>query len=90
MSKKDIEGQIKKKGKLDENFICLPDPKDPYHWYYILFGFEDKAYKGGFYLGEIICPENYPSAAPKINVITPNGRLETNNEGICMSISSWH
>ena len=90
MSKKDIDTQIKKKGKLEENFICLPDPTDAYHWYFIMFGIEARPYKGGYYLGEIICPDNYPASAPKINMITHNGRLEINDRGICMSISSWH
>jgi len=56
----------------------------------MLFGLDDLAYRGGYYLGEIICPENYPASAPKINVLTHNGRLVVSNEGICMSISHHH
>ena len=37
MARKDIENQIKKNGKLEDNFICLPDPEDVYSWYYIIW-----------------------------------------------------
>merc|ERR1712078_489329 len=90
MAKKDIETQLKKTGKINDGFICLPDPEDIYTWYYIVFNLDYKEYKGGFYMGKIICPKEYPAKAPKVIVQTTNGRFHTWNEGICLSISDYH
>jgi len=90
MAKKDIETQIKRTGKINDGFICLPDPENIYEWYYIVFGLDYKEYKGGFYMGKIICPKEYPAKAPKVIVQTTNGRFHTWNEGICLSISDYH
>ena len=90
MAKKDIDTQLKKTGKINDGFICLPDPEDIYTWYYIVFGLDYKEYNGGFYMGKIICPPEYPAKAPKVIVQTENGRFHTWNEGICLSISDYH
>ena len=90
MAKKDIESQLKKTGKIGDGFICLPDPEDAYVWYYIIFNLDYKEYKGGFYMGKIICPPEYPAKAPKIVLITENGRFHTRTDGICLSISDYH
>ena len=90
MAKKDIDTQIKKSGKINDGFICLPDPEDIYTWYYIVFNLDYREYKGGFYMGKIICPKEYPAKAPKVIVETTNGRFHTWSEGICLSISDYH
>jgi ubiquitin-protein ligase len=81
--------QNKKNGKLEDNFICLPDPEDVYTWYYIIW-FNEAPFKGGYYMGKIKCPENYPANAPQINLLTHNGRFSLQEDGICLSISSFH
>lgn len=91
MAKKDIDTQIKKHGKMVENFICLPDPNNAYEWYYVIFGLEMKGFEGGFYLGKVECPAEYPAKAPKIMMITENGKWHLNHsDGICLSISQLH
>jgi len=90
MCKKDMDAQIKKHGKITDNFICLPDPEDPYLWYYVVFGLDEAPYKGGYYLGKIKCPAEYPAKAPQINLLTENGRFRLQEDGICLSISSFH
>lgn len=94
MARKDYDAQIKKHGKIMDNFICLPDPEDVYVWYFIVFGLtEPKEYEGGFYMGKITCPKEYPSKAPRIDLFTENGRfcvLPAFNDGICLSISHHH
>jgi len=92
MMKKDLDAQIKKNGTIGDNFICLPDPEDIYKWWYVIWNLDMKPYKGGFYMGYISCPDDYPAHAPKINLITPNGRFRTNDlqDGICLSISHYH
>lgn len=89
-AKKDLDNQVKKKGKIEDNFICLPDPENPYVWYYVIYGLDFVGYKGGYYLGKIICPPEYPHKPPKITLITENGRFHTWKEGICLSISDYH
>jgi len=89
MAKKDYDTQVKKFGKINDNFICLPDPEDCYVWYYVVFGLEMEGFKGGYYLGKITCPADYPAKAPNIRMITENGRLHT-TDSICMSISDMH
>jgi len=82
-----------KHGKIHDNFICLPDPADPYKWYYVIFGIEEHPYKGGFYLGNIECPADYPAKAPKINMLTENGKFKLahqQTDGICLSVSNLH
>lgn len=90
MARKDLDTQVKKKGKIEDNFICLPDPENPYEWYYVVYGLELEGYEGGYYLGKIICPPEYPAKAPKITLITENGRFHTWKDGICLSISDYH
>ena len=91
MAKKDMDAQIKKHGKIVDNFVCLPDPEDAYTWYYVVFGLsEPKEFEGGYYFGKITCPKEYPAKAPNIKVFTPNGRFRTTGDGICLSISDFH
>ena len=54
-----------------------------------MFGLKEKDYKGGFYLGKIIFPQNYPWAPPSLMLVTENGRIER-NKSICLSISAHH
>jgi ubiquitin-protein ligase len=94
MAKKDIEAQIKKSGKITDNFICLPNPENVYEWWYIVFGLVDPdEYTGGYYLGKVTCPQDYPSKAPNITLINNNGKYRTikqQPDGICLSISDFH
>jgi len=98
MAKKDLDTQLKKKGKIEDGFLCLPDPEDVYTWYYIVYGLDWKEYKGGYYMGKIVCPADYPAKAPRIFLITENGRFHTETDqdysyrkdGICLSVSYYH
>ena len=94
MAKKDIDQQLKRKGKIEDCFICLPDPEDVYTWYFIIFGLDYKEFNGGFYMGKIVCPPEYPAKAPKIYMLVDNGRFKTDKngyaDGICLSVSHYH
>jgi ubiquitin-conjugating enzyme E2 J2 len=92
MQKKDMDAQVKKTGKINDGFICLPDPEDIYKWWYVIFGLDMDPYRGGYYMGYITCPDDYPAKAPKINLIIDNGRFRTDKkqDGICLSISHYH
>ena len=94
MAVKEYETQIKKHGKITDNFICLPDPENVYVWWYIVFGLTDpKQYTGGFYIGKVECKDTYPATAPNITIYTDNGKYRTHKQqpdGICLSISDFH
>lgn len=78
----------KRKGNLD-NFLACPDPKNIFMWYYVVWGLLDCPYEGGYYMGKIIFPKEYPLKPPGIEMITPNGRFDINKR-ICMSMSDYH
>ena len=86
--KKDFDSQIKKKGKITDNYVCAPDPEDPYTWYFVVFGLADE-YEGGFYFGKVVCPTDYPARPPYITLMMNNGAFEP-NEKICLSITDYH
>ncbi len=44
---------------------------------------------GGFYHGKLLFPSDYPFKPPRIIMITPNGRFQTNRR-LCLSISDFH
>ena len=93
IAKKDYEAQIKKHGKIIDNFICLPDPENVQIWYFIIFGLDHRGYKNGFYMGKVTCFDEYPQKAPRIDMLTESGRFSTLShfdEGICLSISHHH
>ena len=55
----------------------------------MVFGLKDSPFEGGFYLGRIMFPKEYPMKPPGIEMMTPNGRFQTNKR-ICMSMSDFH
>lgn len=59
------------------------------HRHYVVTGPEDTPYEGGFYHGKLIFPSEYPFRPPRIIMITPNGRFQTNTR-LCLSISDYH
>lgn len=52
-------------------------------------GPEDSPYAGGYYLGRLVFPRDFPFKPPSIYMITPNGRFKTNTR-LCLSISDYH
>ena len=78
------EGQIRQ-----DNFIAAPDPDNVYEWYFVIHGLTDDHYKGGYYLGKIKFPPEYPWKPPAITLLTESGRFKQNTR-ICLSISDYH
>lgn len=60
-----------------------------WEWYFCIFGLEDCEYAGGYYIGKINFPHEYPFKPPGIQMITPNGRFKE-REHICTSFSDFH
>ncbi|KAF0760100.1 Uncharacterized protein FWK35_00013425 [Aphis craccivora] len=69
--------------------IAEPNPSNILEWYYVVRGPDDSPYAGGYYLGRLVFPEDFPFKPPSIYMITPNGRFETNTR-LCLSISDYH
>jgi ubiquitin-conjugating enzyme E2 J2 len=72
---KDILKQIEKDGRITDNFIASPDPDDIYTWYFMIFGLADYPWIGGFYLGKLMFPKEYPFRPPGIALISESGRF---------------
>ena len=86
--KKDFENQIKKHGKISDNYVCCPDLEDPLTWWYVIFGLEGY-FEGGYYFGKVVCPQDYPARPPYITVLTKNGHFVA-GEKVCLSITDYH
>ncbi|CAH1732581.1 ubiquitin-conjugating enzyme E2 J2-like isoform X1 [Aphis gossypii] len=66
-----------------------PNPSNVLEWYYVVCGPVDSVYAGGYYLGRLVFPKDFPFKPPSIYMITPNGRFKTNTR-LCLSISDYH
>ena len=86
--KKDFDNQIKKHGKITDNYVCAPDPENPLIWWFVVFGLEGD-YTGGYYFGKVECPPEYPAKPPYITIKTDNGCFRPNDK-ICLSITDYH
>lgn len=42
--------------------------------YYVVRGPENTPYEGGYYLGRLVFPKQFPFKPPSIYMLTPNGR----------------
>ena len=54
-----------------------------------MFGIKDKPYIGGYYLGRVNFPPEYPWKPPAIRLMSESGRFMV-GERICLSISDFH
>lgn len=73
----------------EPNFTAGPVGDDLFNWHFIIKGPPDSPFEGGIYHGQIIFPNNYPSAPPDVIFFTPNGRFELNKK-ICLTATSYH
>ena len=71
-----------------ENIITHPTEDNILEWYYLIKS-DKNEYSGGEYMGKLEFSEEYPMKPPKITMITPSGRFETNTR-LCLSISDFH
>ena len=58
-------------------------------FYFVIRGIDNSCYEGGYYMGKIILPPEYPTKGPEFYMLTPSGRF-TINQKICLSNSSFH
>lgn len=74
----------------NKQIVVRPSPECMLCYHFILHDLpSDSPYAGGCYHGKLVFPEDYPNTAPKIMMVTPNGRLEE-NEPVCVTMSDTH
>ena len=66
-----------------------PDEGNILTWHYVLEGPPDTPYHGGYFLGKLQFPADYPFGPPSIFMTTPSGRFKVNTR-LCLSISDFH
>ena len=69
------------------NVKLIPDPDNMLEWYFLIHSL-DKPYTGE-YIGLISIPDRYPFQPPKIKMLTPSGRFNT-DEDICTTFTNYH
>ncbi len=60
------EFKLMQKRKDLANFVAVPDEKVHFDWYFLIFGLEDCSYAGGYYVGKLTFPKDYPFKPPGI------------------------
>ena len=88
---KEFQAQIEKSkdGQIEDNFIAAPEENNIFVWHFVIFGLPDDPYKGGYYMGKLQFPQDYPWKPPSIMMTSETGRFRV-NERICLSISDYH
>lgn len=53
-----------------------PNPDNLLVWYFVIQGTPETVFEGGYYLGKIAFPDQYPFKPPSLCMLTPSGRFE--------------
>ncbi|GKT34680.1 hypothetical protein ADUPG1_007989 [Aduncisulcus paluster] len=73
----------------EDGFRVFPIDKDFTQIHFTMLGVHDSPYEHGLYHGRILLPAEYPLKAPDIELMTPNGRWQTDVK-ICLTVTSFH
>ena len=71
------------------NFVAHPEKNNMFKWNFLIFNLSNCPYEGGYYVGSLTFPPDYPMAPPRIMMHTPTGRFKTDTR-LCLSISDYH
>jgi ubiquitin-protein ligase len=87
---KRLVGELKDLNKNRVNYYqVLQDETNKFLFYFLLRGEEKTDYEGGYYLGKIELPSDYPSKPGFFFMLTPNGRFVIDKK-ICLTNSGFH
>jgi len=90
LTAKRLKGELQKLEKEREAYYqVVQDSKDPLLFYFLLRGASDSVYKGGYYMGKIVLPKDYPTNPGDFYMLTPSGRFNVNAK-ICLTNSGYH
>lgn len=90
ITEKRLKHELKdlRKNKLD--FAqAIQDETNKFIFYFLLKGDKESSYEGGYYIGKIMLPKEYPDKPGDFMMLTPNGRFMTNHK-ICLTNSGYH
>jgi|LakMenEpi03Aug12_release.lakeMendotaPanAssembly.Ray.scaffolds.fasta_scaffold341885_1 ubiquitin-conjugating enzyme E2 J2 len=89
LTQKRLANEVKDMIKNKMDFAqAIQDETNPFIFYFLLKP-ADEPYKGGYYIGKIMLPIDYPAKAGDFMMLTPNGRFEIDHK-ICLTNSGYH
>jgi ubiquitin-protein ligase len=90
ITEKRIKSELKnlKRVKIPDIQV-IQDEDDKFTFYFLLRGIKKSDYEGGYYLGKIILPTDYPKSPVDYKMMTPSGRFMINSS-ICLTNSKYH
>lgn len=71
------------------DIIAEPQENDILTCFFCFRGPPETPYHGGYYVGKLKFPKEYPMKAPAVYMLTPSGRFQINQK-ICISMSDFH
>lgn len=84
-----LKGEIQNLEKDREPYYqVIQDSSDQFLFYFLIRG-KEKQYDGGYYIGKIVLPHDYPATPGDFYMLTPSGRFQVNSK-ICLTNSSYH
>jgi ubiquitin-protein ligase len=87
---KRLVGEMKTLNKEKLDYAqAIQDVKDPFTFYFLLVGDKGSSYEGGYYIGKIMLPSDYPEKPGAYMMLTPNGRFMHGHK-ICLTNSDYH
>lgn len=86
---KRLEGELKNLKRSRESYYqVFQDDEEKLHFYFMFKG-DEGPYNGGYYIGKIMLPVDYPNNPGDIKVLTPSGRFKVDSK-ICLSNTGYH
>lgn len=85
----DLRSQLRHRAKGDGGIRLSPLRGNLLEWHFSFTGPENSTYQEGVYHGRILLSQQYPHKAPRIQLLTPNGRFQLKTD-ICLSASVCH
>jgi len=90
ITRKRLIGELKNLEKNREPYYqVVQDQEDILKFYFMIKGDQTTDYNGGYYIGRIILPANYPSHPGNFYMLTPSGRFNIDSK-ICLTNSDYH
>lgn len=72
-----------------EHVRLAPCRGNLHEWHFSIAGPPGSVYEGGIYHGRVLLPADYPSSAPRLQMLNPSGRFEVGAD-ICLSATAFH
>ncbi len=90
LTQKRLKGELLNLEKNREAYYqVIQDELDMFKFYFLIRGDTTSSYKGGYYIGEIALPTDYPLSPGNFKMYTPSGRFNIGTN-ICLTNSGFH